>query len=78
MAKKILVVDDEKKIRRILCKLLRDEKYSVQSAGSGAEGITLAKSFRPDLILMDQKMPSAQLCTSASSSSPPSLRWSWP
>ena len=57
MSKKILVVDDETKIRRILCKLLKDEKYTVQSASSGEEGVSTVESFHPDLVLMDQRMP---------------------
>jgi len=54
---KILIVDDEKKIRLILTQILTDEDYDVQSAESGEEALKVVPAFRPDLILMDQKMP---------------------
>jgi DNA-binding NtrC family response regulator len=57
MAQKILIVDDEKKIRIILEQILTDEGYEAASAESGEEGIALAKTFQPDLVLMDQNMP---------------------
>ena len=57
MSQKILIVDDEKQIRNILSQLLRDEGYATETAENGEKALTLADSFCPDLILMDQKMP---------------------
>lgn len=57
MEEKILIVDDEQQIRTILKHLLRDEGYLTRSADSGYKAIQLVHEFRPDLILMDQKMP---------------------
>ena len=57
MAQKILVVDDEKKIRIILEQILIDEGYEVKTAESGEEGFEIAETFDPDLVLMDQNMP---------------------
>ena len=57
MATKILIVDDEKRIRTILSQLLRDEGYCVKEAPDGETALATADSFQPDLILMDQKMP---------------------
>ena len=57
MFPRILIVDDEKNIRNILTKLLRDEQYTVQAAASAEQAMGLLDSFEPDLILMDQKMP---------------------
>jgi DNA-binding NtrC family response regulator len=57
MFPRILIVDDEKNIRNILTKLLRDEQYTVQAAASAEQAMGLLDSFKPDLILMDQKMP---------------------
>ena len=57
MSQKILIVDDEEKIRSILTRLLTDEQYAVQEAGSAEQAIKVVDSFEPDLILMDQKMP---------------------
>ena len=54
---RILVVDDERKIRTILARLLRDEGYEVADADSGPEAMEVAKAFRPDLVLMDLSMP---------------------
>ena len=56
MSDKILVVDDEKKIRTILERLLTDEGFSVRSAASAEEAVELAGSWEPDLVLMDQRM----------------------
>jgi len=57
MSQKILIVDDEKKIRNILTQILTDEGYETQTTSSGEEAIKNADKFKPDLILMDQKMP---------------------
>ena len=57
MQDKLLVVDDEKKIRAILERLLEEKGFSVLTASSAEEGIALAQSARPDLVLMDQRMP---------------------
>jgi len=57
MAQKILVVDDERKIRLILTQILSDEGYSVRTAENGEEAIAAVDEFDPDLILMDQNMP---------------------
>jgi PleD family two-component response regulator len=53
----ILVVDDEPHIRRILQFLLDQHGYKVLSAGQGQEAISLARSYAPDLILLDIMMP---------------------
>jgi len=58
MAKaRILVVDDEEKIRKILTRLLEDEEFQVKSVENGTRAIAASVSFKPDLILMDQNMP---------------------
>jgi two-component system alkaline phosphatase synthesis response regulator PhoP len=55
--KKILVVDDEKKIRELLELRLSSAGYEVLQAKDGEEGVMQAKAQRPDLILMDVMMP---------------------
>ncbi|MBN1870617.1 MAG: response regulator [Candidatus Omnitrophica bacterium] len=55
--KKILVVDDEKKIRELLEIRLSSEGYEVIQAKDGEEGVQKAKANLPDLILMDVMMP---------------------
>ena len=54
---KILIVDDEKNISRILMLMLKDRHHRVQEATSGPEAIATAPRFEPDLILLDLKMP---------------------
>ncbi|MHB9027806.1 MAG: sigma-54-dependent transcriptional regulator [Candidatus Latescibacterota bacterium] len=57
MSAKILIVDDERKIRSILSRILTDEGYSVKTAENGEEAVGAGSGFRPDLVLMDQNMP---------------------
>ncbi|MEI7981181.1 MAG: sigma-54 dependent transcriptional regulator [Bacteroidota bacterium] len=54
---RILVIDDEKSIRNTLREILEYEKYQVDDAADGMEGIRLVKENRYDVILCDIKMP---------------------
>tara|TARA_B100000282_G_scaffold176054_1_gene127669 strand:- start:8904 stop:10070 length:1167 start_codon:yes stop_codon:yes gene_type:complete len=56
---KILIVEDEDSIRRVLKKVLIEEnsKYKLDEAANGEEAISLIKSQHYDLILCDIKMP---------------------
>ncbi len=54
--KKVLVVDDEENVRRLLRRMLRN-KYIVLEAKDGEVAIDIARSQRPDIILMDIMMP---------------------
>lgn len=56
-AKKILVIDDQPNLRLLVSKILEIEGYDVSTAANGDEGITMAKSQKPDLILLDVMMP---------------------
>ena len=53
----ILVVDDEEAIRVSLAGALADEGYAVLEAATGEEAITLVRRKRPDLMLLDMKLP---------------------
>ena len=53
---RILVVDDEEGIRRILAQVLEYEGHEVQTGGSGTEALELYASFTPDLTFLDVKM----------------------
>jgi two-component system, NtrC family, nitrogen regulation response regulator NtrX len=53
---RILVVDDEEGIRKILQQVLEYEGHEVTAAGGGGEAIALFTEFRPDLTLLDVKM----------------------
>ncbi len=54
---RILVVDDELPITELLSMALSFEGYQVSVASSGREALESAKSFRPDLIVLDVMMP---------------------
>ncbi|MCK9220480.1 MAG: sigma-54 dependent transcriptional regulator [Bacteroidales bacterium] len=54
---RILVIDDEKSIRNTLREILEYEKYLVDDAPDGIEGLQLVKENRYDAILCDIKMP---------------------
>jgi len=53
---KILIIDDDTSLRRILEYNLREEGYEVQAASSGEEGLYLIGQSRPDLVITDMKM----------------------
>lgn len=55
--KKILLVDDEKKIRDIYAKLLADEGFSVIEAKNAPDANDILKNEKIDLILLDIKIP---------------------
>lgn len=57
MAKRILIVDDEQDVLSVLEKGLTAEGYSVIKADNGRDALTLAKSQRPDVIILDVLMP---------------------
>lgn len=54
---KILVIDDEPSILNVVTAYLRAEGYDFKTAGDGQEGLSLVKSYSPDLILLDIMLP---------------------
>ncbi len=54
---RLLVVDDEPNIRELLSASLRFSGFEVATAADGQHALTEARSFRPDLIVMDVMMP---------------------
>jgi two-component system, NtrC family, nitrogen regulation response regulator NtrX len=54
---KILIIDDEKAICNTLAEILQYEKYEVDIANDGAEGVKKVQATSYDLILCDIKMP---------------------
>jgi len=54
---KIMVVDDEPQIRRVLRTTLTSQGYAVEEAKSGDEALDMIRGERPDLILLDVNMP---------------------
>jgi pilus assembly protein CpaE len=56
-ATKVLVVDDDLNIQRVLVFTLKQEGFEVLVASDGAAGVAMARESSPDLILMDVAMP---------------------
>lgn len=56
--RRVLIAEDEALIRLDLSEMLREEGYDVVGeAGDGQEAVELAEALRPDLVIMDVKMP---------------------
>jgi CheY-like chemotaxis protein len=54
---KVLLVDDDPTTRNLISHFLRKENYLVEKAGGGTEGLAMAKSGRPDLLILDVVVP---------------------
>lgn len=54
---KILILDDEKNIRSTLREILEYEKYEVEEAKDGEEGLQMIRNNHYDIVLCDIKMP---------------------
>ncbi|MCB2228139.1 MAG: hybrid sensor histidine kinase/response regulator [Desulfarculaceae bacterium] len=55
--RRLLLIDDEPGIRRMLSLSLEADGYEVSTAGGGAEGLAIFEQEKPDLVLTDLKMP---------------------
>jgi two-component system KDP operon response regulator KdpE len=56
-AGKILLIDDDPQIRRVMKVILTGEQYEVAEARSGEGGLLTFREFLPDLVLLDLNMP---------------------
>ncbi|HLN98796.1 MAG TPA: PAS domain S-box protein [Pyrinomonadaceae bacterium] len=54
---RVLIVDDDQKVRALLADLLANEGYEVESAADGLSGFATVKTFEPDLVISDVVMP---------------------
>jgi DNA-binding NtrC family response regulator len=54
---RILVIDDDENIRKVVCAILKDKGYNVDTAGSGNEAITKICQGHYDLMLVDIRLP---------------------
>src|SRR4030095_12869567 len=54
---RILVVDDEPQIRRVMRTTLTGAGYEVDDARTGEEALNKLRGFRPDLVLLDINLP---------------------
>ena len=57
MAKKILIIEDDKFLRKVICLKLTQEGYEISEAIDGEEGIKSLKEKKPDLVLLDLILP---------------------
>ena len=55
--KRILIVEDETKLARLIARVLREEGYAAETAGNGREGLTRALSDPFDLLILDWMLP---------------------
>jgi two-component system, OmpR family, KDP operon response regulator KdpE len=56
-APQILVIDDEQQILRALRTILTEKDFKVTTASRGEEGLTLAATLEPDLVILDLGLP---------------------
>lgn len=54
---RVLVIDDEVEVRNILTDFLGRKNYEVITAEDGPRGLDQLDAFRPDLVLLDVRMP---------------------
>jgi two-component system, cell cycle response regulator DivK len=57
MSKRVLMIEDHENNRRIMRDLLTSKGYDVIEALDGLDGVSAAKTFCPDLIIMDIQLP---------------------
>lgn len=57
MAKKILIIEDDRFLRELIARKLTAEGFSVLEGVDGEEGIKKAKKEKPDLVLLDLILP---------------------
>ena len=55
--KKILIVDDEEDVRRLVRMSLEQDGYEFAEAETAEEGLNQAKALKPDLVILDLMMP---------------------
>ena len=57
MSKRILIIEDSVDIRENTAELLELSGFTVETASDGLEGVRLARSWNPDLVICDIMMP---------------------
>jgi two-component system response regulator (stage 0 sporulation protein F) len=55
--KKILIVDDQMGVRRLLHEVFKNEGYKTYMAENGREAVEYANEKRPDMVILDMKLP---------------------
>ncbi len=57
MDKRILLIDDDNILRKIVIHHLKKHGFEVKEAANGKEGLEKLKEFQPDLVILDALMP---------------------
>jgi two-component system cell cycle response regulator DivK len=57
VAKRVLVVEDNELNLKLFCDLLRAHGFDTEPVSDGREAVAKARSFQPDLVVMDIQMP---------------------
>ena len=57
MAQRILIVEDEEKLRDVMGLFMKSEGFEVETAASGEEALELFAGAKPDLIILDAMLP---------------------
>ena len=55
--KRVLIVEDQSDIRKLIRMTLEFEDYEIHEAADGAFGLNMVQAVRPDLVLLDVMMP---------------------
>ena len=55
--KRVLIVEDQADIRKLIRMTLEFEPYEIHEAANGTDGLQMAIAMQPDLILLDVMMP---------------------
>ncbi|MFO1326202.1 MAG: response regulator [Rubrivivax sp.] len=55
--KRVLIVEDQADIRKLIRMTLEFEDYEIHEASDGAAGLRVARDIKPDLMLLDVMMP---------------------
>ena len=55
--KRVLIVEDQADIRKLIRMTLEFEDYEIHEASDGAAGLRVARDLKPDLMLLDVMMP---------------------
>ncbi|MFI5322836.1 MAG: PleD family two-component system response regulator [Thermodesulfobacteriota bacterium] len=54
---KVLLIEDEESLRNLYTKILSSKNYTVETSADGIEALSILKTFKPDMIVLDIVMP---------------------
>lgn len=57
MSKKILIIDDEPDVMKMVAYRLKAKGYEIFTAANGEEGVSMAITQKPSLIILDYRLP---------------------